>query len=129
MQKTGALVMMLLAAAGCHNLPVGPSLASVSVSGLLLNPVNATANPGECCCHILTTATNSNTVAVDLTIKFSAYNRADPDPFAKIVYFVPNLAAGASSRVDAPGLIVPCVTVDKVLYELEVKGLTSPPSQ
>lgn len=125
-RRLAVIALLLPCIAACHNLPAGPSLSSVSITAPSLQ--STTGNPGQCCCHIQSTATNANAVAVDLTIKFSAYNKLDPaDAFAKIVFFVPNLGPGASSPVDAPGLIVPCAAVDKILYELEVKGLTSPP--
>ena len=114
-----------LLVAGCHSTPAGPSLSAVSLTAPRLSPT--TGNSALCCCRVGSVATNGTRETVHLTIKFSAFNALQNDPFASIVYFIPNLLPGASSPVDAPGFVVPCVNIDRVLYELSVKGLGSPP--
>src|SRR5689334_11076568 len=81
-----------LAFAACEDAPVGPSLGAVPVAVTGLKP--SQGNPGLCCCHVVGSARNDNSVPVHVTIKFSAFNVArppngpDPDPLSTILYFI-----------------------------------------
>lgn len=116
---------------GCEDAPVGPSLSSVTLSNLSLR--STTENPGLCCCHVVGTARNGNSVPVHVTIKFAAFNRPEPgaDPLSTILYFIKDLQPGATHAIDAPGFVFPCTTlpsgIGNVRTEIEVKGITFPP--
>jgi len=114
---------------GCEDSPVGPSLSAVQVRNLDLR--STTGNPGLCCCHVIGTARNDNTVPVHVTIKFAAFNRDDPEPLSTILYFIKDLQPGGSHAIDAPGFVFPCTTlpsgIANVKTEVDVKGITFPP--
>jgi hypothetical protein len=125
-----------LAIAACEDAPVGPSLGAVPVAVTALRP-SQQDNPGLCCCHVLGTARNDNSVPVHVTIKFSAFNvprppnGPDPDPLSTILYFIRDLQPGQTHQIEAPGFIFPCNTIPEgiknVKTEVEVKGITYPP--
>jgi hypothetical protein len=123
-----------LAAGGCEDSPVGPSLGAVPVTNLALKP--SQGNPGLCCCHVIGQARNDNSVSVHVTIKFSAFNTApqpgrDAEPLSTILYFIKDLQPGQTHQIEAPGFIFPCNQIPEgirnVKYEVEVKGITYPP--
>jgi hypothetical protein len=124
-----------LAVAACEDAPIGPSLGAVPVAVSALKP--SQGNPGLCCCHVLGTARNDNSVPVHVTIKFSAFNvprppnGPDPDPLSTILYFIKDLQPGQTHQIEAPGFIFPCNTIPEgiknVKTEVEVKGITYPP--
>ena len=124
-----------LGVSGCEDAPVGPSLGAVPVAVTGLKP--SLGNPGLCCCHVLGTARNDNSVPVHVTIKFSAFNTPptasapNPDPLSTILYFIRDLQPGQSHQIEAPGFIFPCNQIPEgiknVKTEVEVKGITYPP--
>src|SRR5215207_2503120 len=78
-----------LGIAACEDSPVGPSLGAVPVTNLGLKP--SQGNPGLCCCHVTGVARNDNSVAVHVTIKFSAFNappgpNAPAEPLSTVLY-------------------------------------------
>src|SRR5215207_3113839 len=88
----GASALVGLSALGiaaCEDAPIGPSLGAVPVTNLGLTP--SQGNVGLCCCHVTGAARNDNSVAVHVTIKFSAFNVArpangpDPEPLSTIL--------------------------------------------
>ena len=122
------------AIAACEDSPVGPSLGAVPVTDLGLQP--SQGNPGLCCCHVTGLARNDNSVAVHVTIKFSAFNappgpNAPAGPLSTILYFIKDLQPGQSHQIEAPGFIFPCNQIPEgirnVKTEVEVKGITYPP--
>ena len=124
-----------LACAACEDAPVGPSLGAVPVAVTGLKP--SQGNPGLCCCHVVGSARNDNSVPVHVTIKFSAFNvprppnGPDPDPLSTILYFIKDLQPGQTHQIEAPGFIFPCNQIPEgvrnVKTEVEVKGITYPP--
>ena len=54
-----------LAIAACEDAPVGPSLGAGPVAVTGLKP--SQSNPGLCCCHVVGTARNDNSVPVHVT--------------------------------------------------------------
>jgi hypothetical protein len=125
-----------LGVTACEDAPIGPSLGAVQVTNLGLRPSQAN-NDGVCCCVVTGQARNDNSVAVHVTIKFSAFNVAPqpnappPDPLSTILYFIRDLQPGQTHRIDAHGFIFPCSTlpsgIANVQREVEVKGITYPP--
>ncbi|HEY8550554.1 MAG TPA: hypothetical protein VIL35_11405 [Vicinamibacterales bacterium] len=115
--------------AACEDSPTGPSLSAVTVQNLSLRPT--TGNPGLCCCHVVGTARNDNTVPVHVTIKFAAFNQPNADPLSTILYFIKDLQPGQTHAIDAPGFIFPCNAIPEgirnVRTEIDVKGITFPP--
>jgi hypothetical protein len=119
-----------LGVTACEDAPTGPSLSNVSLQGLALN--STTGNPGLCCCRVVGTARNGNSVPVHVTIKFDAANPSSPtEPLSTILFFIKDLQPGASAPIDASGFIFPCATLSNdirnVRTEIEVKGITFPP--
>jgi hypothetical protein len=110
----------------CRGLPTGPSLSAVAVTGISLQ--STTGNPALCCCRVVGTATNNNSVTVYLSIQFSAFdNTARTDPIAKILYFIQDLQSGTSRAINAPGFIFPCAAITRLQTALSVKGIAFPP--
>jgi hypothetical protein len=123
-----------LGIAACEDSPVGPSLGAVPVTNLGLRP--SQGNAGLCCCHVTGQARNDNSVAVHVTVKFSAFNappgpNAPAEPLSTILYFIKDLQPGQTHQIEAPGFIFPCNQIPEgirnVRTEVEVKGITYPP--
>jgi hypothetical protein len=116
--------------AACEDSPTGPSLTNVTLQNLALT--STTGNPGLCCCRVVGTARNGNSVPVHVTIKFDAANpNSTTEPLSTILFFIKDLQPGASAPIDASGFIFPCATLSNdirnVRTEIEVKGITFPP--
>ena len=109
----GASAFVGLAAIGiaaCEDSPVGPSLSAVPVTNLGLKP--SQGNPGLCCCHVTGLARNDNSVAVHVTIKFSAFNappgpNAPAEPLSTILYFIKDLQPGQTHQIRSARLHLP----------------------
>jgi hypothetical protein len=108
---------------GCEGLPAGPSLAGVTLTNLRTQ--STIGDPSLCCCHVLATVRNANTVGVHATIKFAAFDNGGQE-LSRTVYFLENFAANTSRDIDAPGFVFACNLVRDVKYELSVRGLTQP---
>ena len=126
----GLLASLTLIAAGCTHPPLGPSLYSVTLDNVSLQPTQG--NASLCCCRVVGGATNKNTVPVHVTIKFAAFaNAADKDALGTILYFIKDLQPGQTHQIEAPGFIFPCNQIPEgirnVRTEVEVKGITYPP--
>ncbi len=122
----GAAFLATLTLGGaCQNLPAGPSLSNLAVSSLAWRSTSGDAN--LCCCRVTGRATNNNSVAVHVTLKFSGYDGQQASPIATTVYFISGLQPGATHNIDAAGFIVPCSAINSLKYEVELKGLASPP--
>jgi hypothetical protein len=117
--------VLAFTASGCGQPPLGPSLSSVTVENVTLQ---ATAGDSSlCCCRAVGTATNRNTVAVDVTVKFSAFSGSDPIPLATVIYFIENLQPQQTQPIDASGFLFSCARITDLKSEVDVKGLTSLP--
>jgi hypothetical protein len=118
-----------LVAAACEDSPTGPSLTNVTVQNLSL--ASTTGNPGLCCCRVVGSARNANTVPVHVTIKFEAHDQPNSEPLSTILFFIKDLQPGATAPIDAPGFIFPCATlpsgIGNVRTEIEVRGIAFPP--
>jgi hypothetical protein len=141
----GALALSIMA---CDSVPVGPSLTSVTFSGLNGSQIQTSPgwrasqlptvvlssqqrDPSVCCCHIRGTVSNGNTVPIHVIIQFAAMN-AGQQELARIVNFAEDLAAGGSYRIpdDGPGaagFLLPCDQIDHVNFQLNVTSLAPPP--
>lgn len=130
MHVLGSLVLASVCAlAACEGTPAGPSLADVPLTNVALRPTLA-GDATLCCCHVTGVLTNNNTVPVDVTLKFAAFQTpTSPDPFASILYFVEDLQSGARHNVDAAGFLVPCSAINPQLLrkEVSVRGVAFPP--
>jgi hypothetical protein len=117
-----ALVVGLFAA--CQELPVGPSLQDFDLTDIKGTPT--TGNATLCCCRVTGTARNRTTVPLHATIQFAGLDSAGRE-ISKILYFIQDLAPGATSAIDAPGFVVPCAAISRYTWEVKVRGLTYPP--
>jgi hypothetical protein len=140
--------ILALPIGACDTVPVGPSLTSVTFSGLNGTQIqtnsgwrtsqlptvvlsNLVRDPSVCCCHIRGTVSNSNTVPVHVIIQFAAMN-AGQQELARIVNFAEDLAVGDAYRIpdDGPGaagFLLPCDQIDHVNFQLNVTSLAPPP--
>lgn len=126
MRTTLRLVIILVglaATSGCEGLPAGPSLADVVVTNLRTQPTIGDA--ALCCCHVVGTARNNNSVPLHATLKFAAID-ADQREISRIVYFIENFQPGATHQIDAGGFLFECGRVRSLKYEVSVRGLTAP---
>jgi hypothetical protein len=119
---TCALLALLMTS--CSRSPVGPSLGDVAVEGLSLQPT--TGNATLCCCRVTGMATNSNATPVHVTVKISAFNRAEPLPLATLVYFIEDMQPGARHQIEASGFFFSCERISELKTEVDVKGLDYP---
>jgi hypothetical protein len=109
----------------CSGAPEGPSLSNIALRNVSLAPT--AGNPALCCCRVVATAENRNSVPVHLTIKFSALDGTRSDPIATILHFVPDLEPGAQRQIDAAGFVFPCSVIKSVKTEVDVSGIAFPP--
>jgi hypothetical protein len=104
--------------------PQGPSLSNVVLHNVSL--MSTTGNTALCCCHVVGTAQNNNSVPVDLTLTFTAFD-ANGNTLASIVQFVPDLGPGTTGPIDAPGLVLPCNAISNIKTAVSVSGIAFPP--
>ena len=120
-----AACIALAVVAGCRGLPAGPTLSNVSVSPLSLLPT--AGDPALCCCRVIGTTTNDNSVPIHATFKFSAFDGVNATPISRIIFFVGDFRPGAERPIDAHGFLFPCVVIKELRTELDVRGITLPP--
>jgi hypothetical protein len=125
MPRSIIALLALAATAGCGGLPTGPSLANIAVSDLRTQ--STIGDTALCCCHVVGTARNNNSVAVHATLKFAALD-ANQQEISRVVYFIESFQPGATHRIDAGGFLFECARVRSLKYEVSVRGLTSPPA-
>ena len=140
--------VVALSMAACDTVPSGPSLTSVSFSGLNGAQIqtnsgwrtsqlptvmlsNLVRDPSVCCCHIRGTVNNGNTVPVHVIVQFAAMDPSQKE-LARIVNFAEDLAAGGTYRIpdDGPGaagFLLPCDQIDHVNFQINVTSLAPPP--
>ena len=111
---------------GCSSPPLGPTLRDVIMEKVTLQSTAGDAS--LCCCRAVTTVTNQNSVAVDVTLKFSAYSGSDPIPLGTVVHFIDRMPPQASERIEASGFLFSCARITDVKSEIDVKGLDAPGS-
>lgn len=121
----GGIALAGLLSAGCNATPVGPSLADVVVSSPATAPSGS--NRALCCCRVVGTATNQNTVPVHVTLTYKAFDGLREDPLATLIYFIKDFQPGATHDIDASGFLYPCNAIQAVRMEVEVRGITFPP--
>lgn len=125
-----ALLMTLLICAaaftvfGCQALPTGPSLSAFEVTNIAGQPT--LGDRSLCCCHVVGTATNRNTVPLHATITFSGFDTRDRE-ISKILYFLQDVAPGQTRAINAAGFIVPCNAITRFSWEVKVRAITHPP--
>lgn len=118
------MAMMPVLMTGCGSSPLGPTLRDVIMERVTLQSTAGDAS--LCCCRAVTTVTNQNSVAVDVTLKFSAYSGGDPIPLGTVVHFIDRMPPQASERVEASGFLFSCARITDVKSEIDVKGLDAP---
>lgn len=120
------LLMLPMLTMGCSSPPLGPTLRDVIMDRVTLQSTAGDAS--LCCCRAVTTVTNQNSVAVDVTLKFSAYSGSDPIPLGTVVHFIDRMPPQATERVEASGFLFSCGRITEVKSEIDVKGLDAPGS-
>ncbi len=123
----GVVGLSVLVLAACEGLAPGPSLSAVAVTNVRTQAT--IGDPSLCCCHVLATARNNNTVPVHATIKFAALDRPlaqGGQEMSRTVFFIENFAPSTTQNIDASGFLFPCNQVGEIRYELSVRGLTEP---
>jgi hypothetical protein len=120
-----ALFALVSLAVGCNASPVGPSLAGVDVTSPVIQP--SAGNSALCCCRVVGSAVNHNSVAVHVTIKYKAYDGVRKDPLVTVLYFIKDFQAGDTQPIDASGILYPCNAIKSVQMEVGVRGIVFPP--
>ena len=118
------LGLLITVMASCSGLPQGPSLSNAVLRNVSLE--STTGNPALCCCHVVGTAENDNTVPVHLTILVAAFDSHN-NSLETILHFVPDLQPGASTPFDAPGFVIPCSSISSIRTQVNVSGVAYPP--
>jgi hypothetical protein len=122
-----SLVLLLcLASAGCEQLPNGPSLSNVALTGFSKLATTDNQDSSLCCCRAVANATNKNSVPIYLSITLSAVDSRG-STMSKVLFFVPDVAPGQTVQVVAPGFPFPCNAIASFSPEVKVRGLTDPP--
>lgn len=120
------LLTSLTLIASCTQPPLGPSLSSVTLDGISLQPTQG--NASLCCCRVVGGATNRNTVPIHVTIKFAAFaNPSDKDALGTILYFIKDLQPNQRAPIDASGFLFACTKATSIKTEIDVNGLVFPP--
>jgi hypothetical protein len=109
----------------CTQPPLGPSLSNVTLDGISLQPT--AGNASLCCCRVVGGATNHNTVAVHVTLKFAAFNDTDKNALGTLLYFIQDLEPNQRAPIDASGFLFSCTQATHLKTEIDVNGLVSPP--
>jgi hypothetical protein len=100
----GALTM------ACQNGVTGPSL-SASIQTLSLAPtVNAPSSQNICCCHVVGSVKNTGSITEHVQLQFPA--KSGGTEVGRAVVLVNDLPSGEARSFEAPGLMVPCGTLD-----------------
>lgn len=123
----GVVGLSVLIMAACEGLPTGPSLSAIAVTNVRTQSTIGDAS--LCCCHVLATARNNNSVPVHATFKFAALDRPlaqGGQEISRTVFFIDNFAPSTTQNIDASGFLFPCNQVGEIRYELSVRGLTEP---
>jgi hypothetical protein len=108
----------------CSGAPQGPSLSNAVLHNVSL--LSTTGNAALCCCHVVGTAENDNSVPVHLTIQVSAFD-AHNNSLETILGFVPDLQPGATRQFDAAGFVFPCNAISSIRTQVNVSGVAFPP--
>lgn len=109
----------------CRGLPTGPSLSNIVVGPLSLQPT--VGDPALCCCRVVGTVKNLNTVPVHATFKFSAFDGINASPISRILFFVSDFRPGVERQIDAHGFLYPCNIIKDLRTELGIRGIAVPP--
>jgi hypothetical protein len=121
-----AILASLAVFTSCTQPPLGPSLSSVALDSISLQPTQG--NASLCCCRVVGGITNRNTVAVHATLKFAAYaNPGDKDALGTILFFVKDLQPNQRQTIDASGFLFACTKSKQLKTEIDVNGLVFPP--
>jgi hypothetical protein len=108
----------------CSGAPTGPSLSNAVLRNVALK--STTGNTALCCCHVVGTAENDNTVPVHMTMEFSAFDGHN-NALETIVQFTADLQAGTTRPFDAPGFVFPCDSIASIKTEVNVVAIAFPP--
>ena len=146
----GIIIGAAMLVTACESVPIGPSLANVTFSGLNGSAIETRAgwlvaqlptvfalnsttvrDPGVCCCHIRASIRNGNAVPIHVIMQFAAMTAPPETELSRIVNFAQDLQPGATYRIpdDGPGaagFLLPCVQIDHVNYQLNVSSLAPP---
>ena len=118
-------VLALLALSNCAKAPTGPTLANITVGALSLAPT--AGDTGLCCCRVVGTTRNQNTVPVMATFTFTAYDAERVRPISRVLFFVNDFRPGSERQIDAHGFLFPCNIIKDLATEVDIRGMTSPP--
>jgi hypothetical protein len=100
----GALAM------ACQNGVTGPSL-SASIQTLSLAPtVSAPSSQNICCCHVIGSVKNTASIVEHVQLQFPA--KSNGAEVSRAIVLVNNVTPGEVRGFEAPGLLVPCGTLD-----------------
>jgi len=95
---------------GCQNGVVGPSLSAAIQTLSLVPTVEAPSSQNICCCHVVGTVKNTGTITEHVQIQFPA--KSGGTEVGRAVVLERDLAPGSLRSFTAPGLMVPCGTLD-----------------
>ena len=119
------MLVALVGLSSCHGLPTGPSLANIVVGPLSLEPT--VGDRALCCCRVVGTARNLNSVPVHATFKFTAFDGQNVQPISKILFFISDFRPGTDRPIDTHGFIYPCNNIKELKTELDIRGFAFPP--
>ena len=122
--RIGVFGFLITVMASCSHVDTGPSLYNAVLRNVTLS--STTGNPALCCCHVVGTAENDNTVPVHLTIMVAAFDSHN-NSLETILQFVPDLQPGASTPFDAAGFVIPCNSISSIRTQVNVSGVAYPP--
>ncbi len=122
--RVGALVLLAIAAVGCHE-KLGPSLAvDVQETG---SPVATGSTSSICCCKLSGVALNRSSVPVHVTLRWNAFDRQGNTIGGAAAAFVENVPAGGQKAFTATPFLDACANIARhELTRKDIVGLWEP---
>ena len=121
-----ALFGLIVGVVGCEQMPTGPSLTNIVLSGFTKQATLEPPDNSLCCCRAIGSVTNRNTVPVYISVTLTAVDTRGQN-LSSVLFFVPDVAPGQTAPIIAPGFPVPCNAIDHFTPEVKVRGLVEPP--
>jgi len=77
-----------------------------------------------CCCVVIGRVVNASSIPVHVQLKFDAFRDGDGKPIGQALVFLPTMQAGEDRSFEAPGLVMPCDSIDTIdLVDVDLRGI------
>ena len=93
-----ALFGLIVGVVGCEQMPTGPSLTNIVLSGFTKQATLEPPDNSLCCCRAIGSVTNRNTVPVYVSVTLTAVDTRGQN-LSSVLFFVPDVAPGQTAQV------------------------------